>query len=159
MIDPPRAATQADRAALLALAEQAWDEALGQRGGPQLTRDLDPPDAWNERFESLLDDPGYHLVVGAIEGVVLGFALARSDRPNDHAAAVELVALYTEPEARGVGIAAGLINDVTTWAAGRGATGIDAAVLPGNRSAKNFFESFGMKARLIRVHRALNDHD
>jgi GNAT superfamily N-acetyltransferase len=81
------------------------------------------------------------------------------DRPEADAAVADLVALYTEPEARGVGIAARLMDAVSAWATEHGAAGMDAAVLPGNRSAKNFFESFGMKARLIRVHRQLDDHD
>ncbi len=75
------------------------------------------------------------------------------------ASAVEFPALYTEPAARCVGIAAGLMDrDRRLGPEISGATGLDSAVLPGNRSAKNFFESFGMKARLIRVHREL-DHD
>jgi GNAT superfamily N-acetyltransferase len=159
MIDPPRPAVSADRAALVRMAEQAQDEALGQRGGPQLAQQMQSIDEWAERFERLLDDRQFRILVGAIDGVPLGFALARMDRPEGESAAVDLVVLYTEPAARGVGIAAGLMTAITTWASDQGATGVDAVVLPGNRSAKNFFESFGMKARLIRVHRALADDD
>lgn len=157
MIDPPRPAIRTDRTALLRMAERAWDEALDQRGGRQLARDMETPGEWAERFELVIGDQRHHLLVGTIDGVALGFALARLDRPNDDDAAAEVVALYTEPEARGVGIAAGLMKEVAAWASDRGATGLDAAVLPGNRSAKNFFESFGMKARLIRVHRDLDE--
>lgn len=158
MIDPPRPAAGSDRAVLLRMAERAWDEALGQRGGPQLMRDMETPGEWAERLDNVLDDQRHHFLVGAIDGVALGFALARLDRrPGDDGAAAELVAIYTEPEARRVGIAAGLMKGIASWARHRGATGIDAAVLPGNRSAKNFFESFAMKARLIRVHRDLAD--
>jgi len=159
VIDAPRRAVSADRATLVHMAEQAWTEALGQRGGPQLTRDMATPDEWAERFDGLLDDDRCLVLVGEIDGVPLGFTLARVDRPDADAAVVDLVALYTEPEARGVGIAASLMDAVSTWAAEHGAAGMDAVVLPGNRSAKNFFESFGMKARLIRVHRRLDDHD
>lgn len=159
MIDPPRPAASADRATLVRMAERAWDEALGQRGGPQLARDMETPNEWAERFDSLLDDHQCRLLVGAIDRVPLGFALARMDRPDAESAVVDLVAIYTEPEARGVGIAGGLMRAISAWAGDRRAAGIDAAVLPGNRSAKNFFESFGMKARLIRVHRGVADDD
>jgi hypothetical protein len=36
-----------------------------------------------------------------------------------------------------------------------GAIGIDALALPGDRATKNFFETFGLKARAIVVHRSL----
>ena len=35
------------------------------------------------------------------------------------------------------------------------AVGIDALALPGDRETKNFFETFGLKARAIVVHRSL----
>ena len=35
------------------------------------------------------------------------------------------------------------------------AVGIDALALPGDRHTKNFFETFGLTARAILVHRAL----
>lgn len=36
-----------------------------------------------------------------------------------------------------------------------GAIGVDSLALPGDRGTKNFFESFGLKARAIVVHRAI----
>ena len=36
-----------------------------------------------------------------------------------------------------------------------GAVGIDSLALPGDRETKNFFETFGLKARAIVVHRSL----
>ena len=36
-----------------------------------------------------------------------------------------------------------------------GAIGVDALALPGDRATKNFFETFGLKARAIVVHLSL----
>ena len=139
------------------MARRAWDEAEGQRGGPQFLRERGPLAGWIDRLDALIDGEDALVLVGGIDGVPLGFALAQLRRFDADETVVELPALYTEPEARSVGIAAGLMATVASWAGDVGATGLDAAVLPGNRSAKNFFESFGMKARLIQVHRRLDD--
>ena len=157
MIDPARPATGADRGPLVLMARRAWDEAVGQRGGPQFAREQGPLDDWIDRFDQLVDSDESLLLVGGIDGVPLGFSLAQLRRFGTAESVVGLPVLYTEPEARSVGIAAGLMDVVAAWARDRGAAGLDASVLPGNRSAKNFFESFGMKARLIQVHRRLDD--
>ena len=157
MIDPVRPATRDDRDALTGMARRAWDEAVDQRGGPQFARETGPLDDWTSRLDDLIDRDDTLLLIGGIDGVPLGFTLARVHRFGTDDSVVDLPVLYTEPEARSVGIAAGLMASVAAWARRQGAAGLDAAVLPGNRSAKNFFESFGMKARLIRVHRRLED--
>jgi len=48
-----------------------------------------------------------------------------------------------------------LLDYVIEWATERHCVGVDSLVLPGNRETKNFFESFGLVARAIVVHRAL----
>ncbi len=157
MIDPARPAARSDREPLVSMVRRAWDEAVGQRGGPQFARERGPLDGWIDRFDELVDGEDSLLLVGGIDGVPLGFSLAQLRRFGTAETVVELPVLYTEPEARSVGIAAGLMDSVASWARDRGAVGLDASVLPGNRSAKNFFESYGMKARLIQVHRRLDD--
>jgi GNAT superfamily N-acetyltransferase len=64
--------------------------------------------------------------------------------------------LFVDPEARGVGVGEALMDDLVAWARARGCIGVDAMVLPGNRETKNFFETFGLTARAIVVHRALD---
>ena len=41
------------------------------------------------------------------------------------------------------------------WCREKGCLGIDSVALPGDRATKNFFESFGLVARALRVHRPL----
>ncbi len=60
-----------------------------------------------------------------------------------------LDACYVEPEARGVGIGHLLVAAAVRWFADHGADGIDGIALPGDRQAKNFFESAGFKARML----------
>ena len=63
--------------------------------------------------------------------------------------------LFTEPGARSVGVGEAMLAVIVEWGTDRGAVGIDAVVLPGARETKNFFESFGLKARALVVHRDL----
>ena len=62
--------------------------------------------------------------------------------------------LYTEPEARGVGVGRRLIQAVELWARATGCIGIESMALPGDRDTKNFFEAAGLIARAIVVHRS-----
>ena len=45
------------------------------------------------------------------------------------------------------------------WATSGGCIGLDSLALPGDRQTKNFFESFGLVARAIIVHRRLDEHE
>ena len=60
-----------------------------------------------------------------------------------------------EPDAREVGAGEAMMNAVLDWAASMRCRGVDATALPGDRQTKNFFESFGLVARAISVHRAI----
>ena len=44
---------------------------------------------------------------------------------------------------------------VLDWCRAAGCVGVDSLALPGNRHTKNFFETFGFKARALVVHRSL----
>ena len=61
--------------------------------------------------------------------------------------------LYVEPEARGVGVGEAMMDARPRLGGERGCVGVDALALPGNRATKNFFETFGLVARAIVVHR------
>jgi hypothetical protein len=76
-----------------------------------------------------IDDPARLTLVGAIDDVPIGVLLVGSS----------------------------LLDAVVAWAGERGARGVDATVLPGNRGSKNFFEMHGLVARAIRVFRAVGE--
>jgi len=143
-----RAATADDRSQLEALAESARAELAPTKGG----------DVWARREArdiSIDGGPDRVVLVGTIDGVVVGFAASRAEALDDGAELAVLEALYVEPEAREVGVGESLLDEVMAWAEARGCIGIDGLVLPGNREAKNFFETAGMVARAIVVHRRL----
>jgi hypothetical protein len=48
------------------------------------------------------------------------------------------------------------MNGIVEWCTARGCVGVDGLALPGNRATKNFFETFGLVARAIVVHRRLD---
>ncbi|MEO9223767.1 MAG: GNAT family N-acetyltransferase [Acidimicrobiales bacterium] len=159
VVESSRAAKPSDVDQLVALAEQARDEVQEARGGA----------LWSEREAAaaplrpwLLDyiarAPGGDTIVvcGTIDEHVVGIVAAHEEvlRSDRHIARID--ELYVEPGARGVGVGEAMMHTTLRWASGRDVAGIDAIVLPGNRDAKNFFERFGLTARAITVHRALD---
>jgi GNAT superfamily N-acetyltransferase len=101
-----------------------------------------------------LEDPDRLVCVGHLDEVPLGFALAHIERRRRPALAV-VDMLHVVGPAREVGVGEAILNVVLDWAERRHAGGIDAPALPGNRSAKAFFETHGFTARLLTMHRTL----
>ena len=67
-----------------------------------------------------------------------------------------LDACYVEPGARGVGLGRLLLDAAVVLAGGPRVRGVDGIALPGDRGAKNFYESAGFKARLLTMHRQID---
>jgi len=111
-------------------------------------------------FKEILDDPDSVIVIGQIDGVPLGFLWMRAEGllPQAEGAQVAVARLvFTEREARGVGVGEYMISIVMDEYRGRGIDLFDSRVSPGHRLAKNFFESHGFAARLIVMHHSEND--
>ena len=111
----------------------------------------------DDSLQAALDDPDAHLYVGEIDGVPVGFLMARDEALLPHAggrrvAAVRLI--FTLEGARGVGVGEAMISLFLEEALARGLRDFDAHVSPGHRLSKNFFESNGFKARSIVMHRS-----
>jgi GNAT superfamily N-acetyltransferase len=150
-----RPATAADLERLAELAAAAVAEQIDGRGGsvwavrearalpagPSLRRDLEDDDCL--------------LLAGTIDDAVLGYAAVRIEVLRDGRRLGVLTDVYVEPEARAVGVGEVLVDAVLLWCTERGCSGVDGLALPGNRSTKNFFETFGFTARALTVHRPL----
>lgn len=155
MEEAARPATGEDVPRLAQLVVEAVAEQAEGRGGriwsARETRAL-PADA---SLAALVADPDALVLAGTIDGTVVGYAVTVTEqlRTGDRLGVVTDV--YVEEGARGVGVGEALLDQVVAWCEAAGCIGIDALALPGNRSTKNFFESFGFTARAIVVHRRL----
>lgn len=150
-----RRATPADLDHVAALAEAALDELEPTRGGSVWIRREARPRPARPSLAAAIDDPEQLVLVGCIDDAVVGYAAARVEplRDGSHLAVVD--DLFTDAGARGVGVGEAMMDQIVDWAVEQGCVGIDALALPGNRATKNFFETFGLVARAIVVHRPL----
>ncbi|MEZ5137927.1 MAG: GNAT family N-acetyltransferase [Acidimicrobiales bacterium] len=154
-----RAALAGDLDAIARLAEAARDELAAQRGGPVWRAQLGRPDPVERSFADQLGAPVARgsAVVGTIDGTVVGYGISSIEVLGDGTRLAVVSDLYVDPEARGIGIGEAMMDLLVEHARSVGARGIDALALPGDRATKNFFETFGLKARAIVVHRALDE--
>lgn len=110
-----------------------------------------------DTLHEALADADTRIYLGEIDGVPLGFLLARDEELLPQAAGRRVAAvrlIFTLEEARGVGVGEAMIGMFLEEAAARGIADFDAHVSPGHRESKNFFESNGFKARSIVMHRS-----
>ncbi len=151
-----RAATEADLPAIVAMIAAAADEKRGQKGGPlwfrRERRQGDP----ETELKAALASPEREVAAGTLDGTVVGYGLVRAERLGDGTLLGVIDDLYVDPGARAVGIGEALMNHLIDWCRARGCFGVDSLALPGDRHTKNFFESFGLVARAIIVHRPLD---
>jgi len=155
-----RAAEPGDAPRFTELVRALRNGVVSQRGGAQLLAGSEPAaaDASDlEGFAAILRDEARVVLVGTIDGVVTGAAVGRVERMDDGSRMGHLEGCYVEPGARGVGVGRLLLDSVVAWCEARGCGGIDGVVLPGDRAAKQFFESGGFKARLLVMHRPVPD--
>lgn len=143
--------------AVAALARQAVEELAVLRGGAVWRQQ----DGRREPIEDglhaqLADGPEQGLaVVGTVDDAVVAYGVSRLEELADGTCLSVVTDLYVDPAARGIGIGEAMMDLLVAHAEGAGAVGIDSLALPGDRNTKNFFETFGLKARAIVVHRAL----
>jgi ribosomal protein S18 acetylase RimI-like enzyme len=155
VIEAARPASSADLARLAELARAAIAELRTTKGGEAWARREARQEPIDASLAGDLDHADALVLVGTIDDVVIGYAVAVIEKLCDGSDLARLTDVYVEPEARGVGVGEMLLDAVVAWASERHCTGIDSLALPGNRETKNFFESFGLVARAIVVHRPL----
>jgi ribosomal protein S18 acetylase RimI-like enzyme len=155
VIEAVRPATQADLADIAELARAAVAELSETKGGAVWARREGRVEPFDDSLRAEIDDPAVAILVGTIDDIVVGYAVASVEVLPDGGKLARLTDLYVDAEAREVGVGELLLDTVLSWAAEGGCFGIDSIVLPGNRETKNFFESAGMVARAIIVHRPL----
>jgi GNAT superfamily N-acetyltransferase len=113
-----RRAARPDERALVELDAEARASLVVQRGGPlRLLRELPPFDP------DLLDDGDAIVVIGTIDGVVIGFAHAVGEKLADGEELVVLAGLYVDPGAREVGVGEAMMDLVMEWTEASGGDG------------------------------------
>lgn len=152
-----RLATTADAGLVTALCREAVAELRPNRGGDVWSRFEARPEPFDDAILDHLEDPDKVAYLGLVDDAVVGYALAQFRELHDGERILVVSDIYVVPGGREVGIGELLLEELLAVARKRGAVGIDAFVLPGDRAAKNFFESHGMKARALLVHRSLRD--
>ena len=152
MSESARLATAADLDAIAQLLDAHRPAMLEQRGGPEFlvaeAAELQPVD------EALTDDDAL-VVVGTYDDVVLGVATMRFVTRSDGQTVGRVERLLVDADARKSGIGEAVMNRLIEECQTRSCTGIESIALPGDRHTKNFFESFGLKARMLTVMRSL----
>lgn len=154
-MESARPAVAVDVDGILALTTALRAELAQHRGGAWWIRTHDdaPPSAAG--LHARLADPDGHLVVGCIDGLTVGYALAGIRRLADGGRLAEITEVFVQPDARAVGVGERMIDEVLSWAGEQGCEGVDATALPGHRAAKSFFEAHGFLARSLVMHRSL----
>lgn len=148
-----RSATSDDLEALVELYRTLEAEMVGLKPIWSLADAL--PEPVESAFKEALGDAETLVVLGTLDGVPLGFLLARSEPllPQAEGERVGVIRLvFTDPEARAVGVGEAMLQQVLEELRARGHRRFDAHVPPGHRHAKNFFEAAGFAARSIVMH-------
>ena len=156
MEESVRVAELSDREVLRSLAAEARVELANKKGGDVVER-LDPYRA-DSRAEIVhaVEDPAATLLLGDIDGTSVGYGLMTLRTVVDGSLHATVEEIFVLREARAVGVGEAIIEALLADARERGATAIQSMALPGDRATKNFFESQGMVARSILVHRWLD---
>jgi GNAT superfamily N-acetyltransferase len=150
-----RSAGEADLPAVVALADAAAAEKAEEKGGAVWSRREARPAPRAPSLGEAFASPDQEVAVGTIDGAVVGYGVVRLERLRDGGLLGVLDEIYVDPGARAVGVGESLMNHLIDWCTARGCFGVDSLALPGDRETKNFFESFGLVARAIVVHRQL----
>jgi GNAT superfamily N-acetyltransferase len=150
-----RRATADDVDRLAELAAQAVEELRAGRGGEVWSRAQARQAPYEPELARQVAAVDHHVLVGTIDGTVMGYGMARVQVLADGGRLGVVEDLYSEPGAREVGMGEVLMNALVDWCREQGCFGVDSLALPGDRHTKNFFESFGLVARAIVVHRSL----
>jgi GNAT superfamily N-acetyltransferase len=151
-----RSAEAGDLAAVEPLVEAATAEKAAQKGGELWHRRERRAGPIAEALAKALAADDYELAVGTYDGVVVGYGLVRADHLLDGGVLGVIDDLYVDPGARSLGLGEAIMDHLIAWCRAEGCFGVDSIALPGDRSTKNFFESFGLVARAIVVHRRLD---
>ena len=157
-MDGARLAAEADVPRLAELCRMAIEE-LGarERGGAVFVAREARAEPVDASLRAMVDDPASIVVAGTFDGVVLGYATGRTEDLRDGRVLGVIDDVFVEPEARAVGVGEAMMDILLGWFQDRRCIGVDSTALPGARETKNFFEESGFTARLLVMHRRMEE--
>jgi GNAT superfamily N-acetyltransferase len=150
-----RLTTTGDLAEVVRLVSDAHRAVADQRGGPHWLATAALPEPLTDTVADALAAPNCVALVGLIDDVPVGIALAHLDVWRDATRLGIVRYLYVEAEARQVGVGEALLDAIVEWARSHDCDALESMALPGDRELKNMFERYGLVARAIVVHRRL----
>jgi L-amino acid N-acyltransferase YncA len=154
-MEAARLATEADLSKVAGLVRDAIAQLEPMRGGAVWKAQQARQEPIEDNLRRILHDADARLLVGTIDDVVLGYAVARVERLHDATLLGVVDDIYVDSGAREIGLGEAMMEDLIAWCEERGCFGMDAMALPGDRSTKNFFEESGFTARKLVMHHAL----
>ena len=151
-----REAMRDDLPRLVELAHAAILELTPMKGGSVWAAREARAEPLEPDLVAALDDPGRCALVGTIDGVVIGYGIARVEALGNGSRLGVVDDVFVEEGARGIGVGELVMGELVGWCRAQGCFGIDVMALPGHRAAKNFFEESGFTARKIVMHHRLD---
>ncbi len=155
-MESARAAKPGDLELIAGLAADIAVELGPHRGGQMFFQREGIAGTDIQQIREALGRTDSHLIVGEFLGCILGYGLAQIEDLPDGSKLARVHALVVLEAARGIGIGEAMMNLLVEKCSADGCSVIDSLALPGDRHTKNFFESFGLKARLLTVSKQLS---
>jgi ribosomal protein S18 acetylase RimI-like enzyme len=152
-VEDARVATPADIARVADLARALRTQLLDERGGALWSAREARPEPLEPALAALLERDDAMVLVGTLDEHVVGYGVVQVEQLRDGTRLGVIDEIYVEPEARAVGVGELLVERLVDFCVRAECIGVDAAALPGDRQAKNFFERAGFTARILTMHK------
>ncbi len=138
-----RSASENDVIAIVELATEAQTEIAQFRGHEQL---LEVWTLTDQQWATAVTSDKNIVLVALSSMSIVGYA--KGDI-NVKGTICTVGHVFVDPQARQLGIGAGLVGEIARIAQAKGCQTLDAVALPGDRKMKNLYERIGMPARLL----------
>lgn len=148
-----RPAVPDDVGVIVELARALRAELAPMKGGTVWESRDARPEPLGPAFAALVEDPGSCLLVGTIDGTVVGFAVGQVETLGDGSRLGVIPEIFVDAEARAIGVGEAMLGELLGFFSAQGCAGVDSFALPGHRLTKNFFEENGFTARMLVMHR------
>jgi GNAT superfamily N-acetyltransferase len=147
-----RRAGAEDVAVIVDLARLMRAELAPMKGGTVWLAREARPEPLEAGYAALVEDPAARVVVGTVDGTVIGFGVGLLELLQDGSTLGVIAEIFVHEEARAIGVGEAMLGDLMGFFTTRGCAGIDSFALPGHRTTKNFFEENGFTARALLMH-------